>query len=83
MDKKHITLTVLITILTTVATIALWAGGVSKQQDINTKNIAILQDGLANEITERKDQNTAIFIKLSEIDTTTKFIKQYIMEDKQ
>jgi len=78
MDKKHITITVIISILTTVATIALWAGGVSNQQNINTENISCLQSELKNEITERKDENTQILVELTEIKTGVLYIKENI-----
>lgn len=82
MDRKQITITVIITILTTVATVALWAGGLSRQQDINTKNIECLQENLNNEIIERKDEHTNVMIKLTEIDTNVLYIKEYIIGEK-
>ena len=80
MNKKHITITVIISILTTVATIALWAGGVSNQQDVNTKDIENLKASLECEVVERKDENTEILVKLAEINTNIIYIKKAIDE---
>ena len=75
MDKKHVT-TIVISILTTIATIALWAGGVSTQQVINTQDISTLKGDLKKEVEERKSQNTEILVKLAEIDTNVIYIRK-------
>ncbi len=75
MDKKHVT-TIVISILTTIATIALWAGGVSTQQVINTQDISTLKGYLKKEVEERKSQNTEILVKLAEIDTNVIYIRK-------
>jgi hypothetical protein len=82
MDKKHI-ITILISILTTIATIALWAGGVSTQQEINTQNISSLQSDLKKEVEERKSQNTEILVKLAEIDTNVLYIKKAVDKEQK
>ena len=75
MEKKHL-ITILISILTTIATISLWACCVSTQQDINTQDILSLQSDLKKEVEERKSQNTEILVKLAEIDTNVLYIKK-------
>ena len=75
MDKKHVT-TIVISILTTISTIALWAGGVSTQQVINTQDISSLKGDLKKEVEERKSQNTEILVKLAEIDTNVIYIRK-------
>lgn len=77
MDKKHVT-TIVISILTTIATIALWAGGVSTQQVINTQDISGLKSDLKKEVEERKSQNTVILVKLAEIDTNVLYIRKAV-----
>lgn len=77
MDKKHVT-TIVISILTTIATIALWAGGVSTQQVINTQDISSLKGDLKKEVEERKSQNTVILVKLAEIDTNVLYIRKAV-----
>lgn len=81
MNKKEITITVLLSIATTVTTIALWAGGTSTQQRINTENIASLQNDLKDETNERKTENTQVMVKLAEISTNVLYIKEIIKKD--
>jgi cell division protein FtsB len=79
MEKtKHITLTIILSLATTITTIALWAGSVSTQQEVNTQRIESLQIALDKEKDERKDENTRIFVELAEIKTGVNYIKEYI-----
>ena len=79
MEKtKNITLTIILSLATTITTIALWAGGLSKQQEINTENIKCLSVDLTKEISERKNTNTEILVTLAKIETDTSYIKEMV-----